>query len=149
MVASVEDDAAEVPEVPGEDGCGAGVSHGHDGQVGEVYAGVGVLLAEVECQFEFWFCWCVVMDAEISVSISAPGFSTQSVPRNCAPRGKSPQTSLPESLRHLDELKARYSQLRISSYHLCETDEPVQRHRDSRQRYANGWGTPIGQHGRA
>jgi len=36
--------------------------------------------------------------------------------------------------------------LRISSYHLCETDEPVQRHRDSRQlcvRMGNPYRTPF------
>lgn len=48
-MSSVEDDAAEVAEVPGEDGCVASVSHSHDGEVGEIDAGVGVLLAEVEC----------------------------------------------------------------------------------------------------
>jgi len=45
-----EGNASEVSEVPGENACVAGVGHGHDGQIGEVYARIDVLLAEVERQ---------------------------------------------------------------------------------------------------
>ena len=59
VVASFEYDASEVSEVPGENACVASVSHGHDRQISEVDAGIGVLLPQVERQLQLWFCRCI------------------------------------------------------------------------------------------
>jgi len=58
-MAALQNHASEVAEVPGEYGCVPGVSHCHDGQVGEVGAGIDILFAEVERQFQLRFGWRV------------------------------------------------------------------------------------------
>ena len=59
MVAALQDDGAEVAEVPGEDSGVPVMGHRHHDQVGEVNAGVGVPFAEFESQGQLTVGWGV------------------------------------------------------------------------------------------
>ncbi len=59
MVASAENDTAEVTKIPGEDRRLSGFGHGHDRQVGQVGTGVLVPRSKFQRHAKFGFGWSV------------------------------------------------------------------------------------------